>query len=278
MKIKELPKGGRIHGQDIIPYERMYDYGDGFGAAKTRGMHVSQIAQDMKEMMRLEYAYKSIYAGRNLGDEFSYYDSYYLGDYWTDTAQSITWRVVDFNYWWDYRQIQHIVVMPDYGIFGNVNATRNLSGGYKDATVRYETLQTWKQKIKNFFGEDSIYAHNEYLSNAVNDAGVVTGIVGEDSEVELPNEAMIFGSRFIEKIDCGGILLPQPNTQLSLFQVFPQFIYYDEQYYGLRDISDINHFSKVSGMGDVYTQDPLNGCYIRPVFGIKVEWTGDEPW
>lgn len=161
---------------------------------------------------------------------------------------------------------------------GNNRST--ISGGYAGTYARTgsnTTLSTAINTIKNDFGASNILTHRERLTNAVSSYyGSGTGWF--DSQVELPTEAMIYGStQYLPRSYPGTYMSENASidiTQLELLRRLPELIAANEGYW-LRDIVIISTTfggaccACVSTMGNCSYGGTKAVLGIRPVFAIK---------
>lgn len=108
-----------------------------------------------------------------------------------------------------------------------------------------------------------------YLTNAVTN-GKPSGGAWFDSDVELMNENMVYGSHIFAP-GCDGSTIPTNYTveksQLPLFQLAPHLIS-NRQWFWLRDVVSSTYFAYVSGIGTAYYSDASNEDGVRPAFPI----------
>ena len=160
-----------------------------------------------KALLDTPEMHRNIFRGKNLGNAFvakqkaaivnGSFNDLYVGDYWI--INNVTWRIVDINYWLYTGDTPcttpHLVIMPDASLYNaKMNATRTTAGGYVGSKMFTEELQSVKNTIASAFGDSSILLHREYLANTM-----VNGFPSNggwyNSQVELPNEIMMYGCR-----------------------------------------------------------------------------------
>ena len=230
---------------------------------------------------------RNIYRGKNLGNSYTdeqkaeiaagTFKDLFIGDYWK--INDVVWRIVDINYWLNTGDIKltkpHLVIMPDQSLYSTVfNSSATTSGGYVGSTLYTLGLEDAKSRIKSAFGSDYILKHKEYLVNSVTD-GVPTGAVWTYSDVEIPNEYMIFGNSLIgskkSNISSAGNSVNYDagidNTQLSLMRLYPYFIVANSAYW-LRDAVNEYNFGFVMSNRVIFGGSANVARHIRPVFGI----------
>ncbi|MFA6729219.1 MAG: hypothetical protein WCS17_13545, partial [Prevotella sp.] len=197
----------------------------------------------------------------------------FLGDYWV--IGGVTWRIVDIDYWYNCGDTaftnHHLVIMPDVALYNaQMNATNVTTGGYVGSLMYTTNLETAKTTIDAAFGSANILSHRELLVNAVTD-GYPSAGAWFDSDVELPNEIMMYGS-YIHTPSGNGTIIPYIYTinkqQLALFQVCPRFIVNRSYNQWLRDVVSAAFFAFVGGSGNAYFNGASNSLGVRPVFPV----------
>lgn len=228
--------------------------------------------------------HNSKYRGKNLGTSLTTeqkqaissgkFTDMFIGDYWV--INNVTWRISAFDYW--YRcgdtdlTIHHVVIVPDKPLYTHLMTKNNLTnGGYVKSKMYTLGLEQAKTIIKEAFGEANILTHREYLTNATTD-GYASAGAWFDSQVELMNENMVYGSAVLRPQNSLGATIPNSFTIdksiLPLFQFRPDLIS-NRQWYWLRDVVNSTDFAFVSDRGEASSQDSNIKAGVRPVFGIK---------
>ena len=160
--------------------------------------------------------------------------------------------------------------MPDTQLYThNMNATNTTEGGYVNSLMRLEGLAQAKEKAVAVFGADHVLTHRVYLPNAVTN-GKPSGGAWFDSDVELMNENMVYGSHIFAP-GCDGSTIPTNYTveksQLPLFQLAPHLIS-NRQWFWLRDVVSSSYFACVSGIGGAACDAASSEDGVRPAFVI----------
>ena len=224
--------------------------------------------------------HNGIFRGKNLGSapteaqiaaiKAGTFDDLYVGDYWANG--NVTYRIAGFDYNLhcgdtDFTK-HHAVIVPDTRLYThNMNATNTTEGGYVNSLMRLEGLAQAKEKITAVFGADHVLSHRIYLVNAVTN-GKPSGGAWFDSDVELMNENMIYGSHIFAPA-CDGSTIPMNHTteksQLPLFQLAPHLIS-NRQWFWLRDVVSPAYFARVidTGLAASYGASFEDG--VRPYF------------
>ena len=111
--------------------------------------------------------------------------------------------------------------------------------------------------------------HRIYLVNAVTN-GKPSGGAWFDSDVELMNENMVYGSHIFAP-GCDGSTIPTNYTveksQLPLFQLAPHLIS-NRQWFWLRDVVSPAYFAAVYNTGTAVSGSASSESGVRPAFPI----------
>ena len=194
-----------------------------------------------------------------------------IGDYWT--INSVNYRIADMDYWWNCGDTSfnqhHLVIVPDSSLYSAAMNDDNITtNGYAGSKMHEENLNDAKTRIKAAFS-DMVLSHREYLTNAVT-SGYPSGGSWYDSEVDLMNEIMVYGS-YVHTPAGNGTRIPTRytinNSQLALFRLNPKFIKTRYTYW-LRDVVSAAHFAYVTGVGNADFSGASNSRGVRPVFAI----------
>lgn len=225
--------------------------------------------------------HRTIFRGKNLGTSLTTeqkahiqdgsFEDLWLGDYWV--INGITWRIVDFNYWYNCGDTaftnNHLVVMPDTTLYtAQMNAENVTTGGYVGSEMYTTNLEEAKTIVSSAFGS-AVLTHREYLTNAVTN-GYPSAGAWFDSNVELPNEIMIYGSLVYTPAGDGSVVINRytiSKTQLALFSVVPKFANI-RTFYWLRDVVSAAFFALVTDRGLTDSTDASNSLGVRPAFPI----------
>ena len=224
-------------------------------------------------------AHNSIYRGKYLGNtvtaaQYSAISSgaftdLYIGDYWT--INGVHWRIAAFNY---YRNTgdsllpgNHITIVPDTQLYTHaMNPTNITTGGYVGSDMYVNGLEQAKTIIRGIFGSHLV-KHRQYLCNAATD-GKASGAAYFDSEVDLMNEVMTYGSAINGDATYGVYNIGLGKTQLPLFALNPQSLN-TRQSYWLRDVSSASYFAHVGNVGDAIFNGSGGAYGVRPAFSIS---------
>lgn len=235
-------------------------------------------------------AHNSLYRGNNLGTKVTdeqlkaihdgTFDGMYVGDYWV--INNIVWRIVAFDYYYGTGDTacttHHVTVMPDGQLYTfAMNDTNTTVGGYVGSKMYTKGLEQAKTTIIAAFGKDHILTHRLYLVNACVD-GVPTGNAWFDSQVELPTEFNMYGSRVMSASPAGGKINPWDangnqayevdKSQYPAFAANPSLISKTGQWHWLRSIVSASCFASVGGSGRADCDNASGVHGVRPAFSI----------
>ena len=243
--------------------------------------------------------HNSIFRGKNLGSALTAtqlasiaagtFDDMFIGDYWV--INGVTWRIAHFDYWLKcgdtggvgFCQTHHVVVVPDNVLnYKNMNDKVNnadvTTGAYINSKMYTTNIADARTIVKNAFGESNILTHREYFANATNANGFESGGSWYDSQIDLMNEIMVYGSNIFHNC-INGTSWPTNYTidkvQLALFRLDQSYTIAlnpqgtDRTSWWLRDVCNTTNFANVSASGFANTNGASSGYGVRPAFGIK---------
>lgn len=223
-------------------------------------------------------AHNSIYRGKFLGNEVTAtqytaisngtFEDMYIGDYWT--IDGINWRIACFDYYYNVGSpictTHHVTLVPDTTLYTHVmNDTNTTDGGYVGSKMYISGLNQAKTIINTAFN-GHILNHRKFLCNAATD-GEASGGDWFDSEVELMNEIMVYGSIVNGRATYGLYSIGIEKTQLPLFALRPDIANIRTSYW-LRDVASGTFFAHVSSSGTVIRVNASVSTGVRPVFSI----------
>lgn len=250
------------------------------GTGGTRKIAAPDAAVEMAGLVSAVF-HRSVYRGKNLGTAVTAaqktaissgtFDDLYVGDYWV--IGGVNWRIADFNYFYNCGDTaftkNHLVIVPDKALYNaKMNETNVTTGGYTGSLMRTENLAAAKDQIVAAFG-DMLLTHREYLTNAVTN-GYPSAGAWFDSDVELMNEIMVYGSH-IYTPGGNGSTTPTRYTvakqQLALFALNPRMVNIRATYW-LRDVVSAAYFAVVTNYGNAYSSYASVSGGVRPEFCI----------
>ncbi len=221
--------------------------------------------------------HNSIYRGKFLGNEVTSeqwdriadgtFRDMYIGDYWT--INGTTYLIEAFNYYYRAGNTNltknHITLVPAGSLYDHrMNPTNTTEGGYVGSEMYTTGLDQAKTKIHADFA-GHVLTHERRLSNAVAN-GQASAAAWFDSDVELMNEMMVYGSVVNGK--GGSYNIGVEKSQLPLFALRPNLINIRGSWW-LRDVCSATGFANIHGTGhaNVYGAGSVIG--VRPVFSIS---------
>lgn len=195
----------------------------------------------------------------------------FVGDYWI--INGVTWRIVDIDYFYNTGNPaltdHHALIVPDRSLsYAKMNDTPVTIGGYVGSKIYTEVLATAKNTIKNAFGS-LVLTHKDFFVNAVSD-GHPSGASWYDSEVELMNEIMVYGSHIFAPMSPGTAVFSNQTIgkcQVALFTVAPKMINVRDSYW-LRDVASGTSFCFVNNNGLANQIAATSELGVRPYFII----------
>lgn len=236
-------------------------------------------------------AHNAIYRGKDITDLFydgtlskqiaaGTFDDIFVGDYIIGKTSKRKYLVADINYRLHMGDTEctkpHILMIPEK-IMGTamMNDTHVTTGAYVGSKMYTTNLTPFKTIIKNDFGAGHILKHRNHLQNAVTN-NYESGGTWYDSEIELMNECMVYGSNIWHNILCGTNFPNNyeiDNSQLSLFRLRHDLIVArndagDRWWYWLRNVVSSSNFASVLSRGIAYYGGAANSSGVRPAFLI----------
>ena len=151
-----------------------------------------------------------------------------------------------------------------------MNPTDTTEDGYVSSEMYTTGLDQAKTKIHADFA-GRVLTHRRWLSNETSSGGDASGAAWVDSDVELMNEVMVYGSiAFGSSIVGGsGYNIGVDKVQLPLFALRPDLISIRTQWW-LRDIiSGGQRFAVVTHNSIPLVNTASTALGVRPVFSIS---------
>lgn len=227
-------------------------------------------------------AHNGIYRGKYLGtsvtaEQYSAisagtFEDLYIGDYWT--IGGVNYRIAAFDYYWNCGDNatppHHAVIVPEKNLYNAVmNTTNTTTGGYVGSQMYTTNLAQAKTTIKAAFS-GHVVNHRIYLTNAVSN-GYASADAWCDSEVDLMNEQMVYGSGIFSPVSTGGAVPANyrvEKNQLPLFAMNPAMLNTRENYW-LRDVITASNFAYVNNNGYATCGGASFSFGVRPAFCIS---------
>ena len=236
-------------------------------------------------------AHNSLYRGKDITSLFydetlsqqiaaGTFDDIFVGDYIIGKVSKRKYLVADINYRLHMGDTEckkpHVLMIPERTMGNEQMNTSNVTTGAYIGSAMYTTnLEKYKTIIKNDFGASHILKHRNHLQNAVSN-GYESAGTWYDSDIELMNETMVYGSNIFKNC-LNGSNIPNNYTidksQLSLFRLRHDLTVAlndsgGRQWYWLRDVVSSAYFAVVStGGGADYGSASVYGG-VRPAFLI----------
>jgi hypothetical protein len=188
------------------------------------------------------------------------------------------WTINGRKYWAahaDYRlncgdtalTTHHMLVIPDKSFYNHVmNDANDTTGSYYGSKMKTSGLADALATIKADFGADHILTHRILLPNAVSN-GASSGWAWYDSQIDLMNEKMVYGSHAWGGGSQNGYDTGADKSQLALFQARPDLIC-NRQNWWLRDVQSAPSFCAVAAHGRANSWYASASLGVRPAFLI----------
>lgn len=225
--------------------------------------------------------HNSIYRGKNLGTSVTpeqyariadgTFEDMYIGDYWT--INGTTYLIAAFNYYLNSGDTglalttNHITLVPAGMLYTHrMNPTATTEGGYVGSEMYISGLDQAKTKIHADFA-GHVVNHRKYLSNATSN-GQASAAAWFDSDVELMNEVMTFGSVANGKGVDGRYNIGIEKSQLPLFALRPDLLNIRSAWW-LRDVGSATDFVAFFTYSIIIKASAGSNYGVRPVFSIS---------
>jgi hypothetical protein len=224
--------------------------------------------------------HNSVYRGKFLGNEVTSeqwdriadgtFRDMYIGDYWT--INGTTYLIAAFNYYYNTGDTNlttnHITLVPAEPLHRHrMNPSNTTEGGYVGSEMYTTGLDQAKTKIHADFS-GHVITHRRYLCNAVAD-GQASAAAWFDSDIELMNEVMAYGSIMNGKGTRGLYNIGIEKSQLPLFALRPDLLNIRAVSCWLRDVCSAASFARVHSRGYPDFFQAYNLFGVRPVFSIS---------
>lgn len=226
-------------------------------------------------------AHNSIYRGKYLGSAVTAaqyaaissgtFADLYIGDYWT--IGGVNYRIAAFDYFYNTGDTalttHHVTLVPDSILYNaQMNTTSTTAGGYAGSDMYTANLVQAKTIINAAF-PNHLLRHRQLLTNAVNSNGQASGWAWFDSEVELMNETMVYGSVAAGSSAIGANLYNMAGNHgiLPLFAIHRNLVNNRASYW-LRDVATAAYFADVGSGGFADCASASSSRGVRPYFSI----------
>lgn len=223
--------------------------------------------------------HNSIFRGKDLGTSVTptqyaniangTFEDMYIGDYWT--INGTKYLIAAFNYYYNTGDTaltqNHVTLVPGSSLYTHVmNDTDTTDGGYVGSKMRTVGLAQAKSMISSAFG-GHVVTHRKYLCNAVADGQASAG-AWVDSNVELMNEAMVYGGVINGHATYGLYNIGIEKSQLPLFRHRHDLIGIRSAWW-LRDVCAASYFAHVANNGIAAANLASYVLGVRPAFSIS---------
>ena len=197
------------------------------------------------------------------------FDLVRTGGYWTINGRKYWAAHADYRLHCGDTELttHHMLVIPDKSFYGGaMNDTNVTTGGYSGSKMKASGLANALATVKADFGADHILTHRTLLTNAVSN-GMGSGWAWYDSQIDLMNEHMVYGSYIWGGGSQNGHDTGADKSQLALFQARPDLITNRENWW-LRDVRSEADFCYVSDGGNAGFWLASGSAGVRPAFLI----------
>ena len=225
----------------------------------------------------------SLYRGKNLGTSYTpeqqsqvasgKFLDLWVGDYWV--INGTRYYIAAFNYYYNTGETalttNHVTLVPAGSLYDHrMNSTKTTEGGYVGSEMYTTGLDQAKTKIHADFA-GHVLTHERRLSNAVAD-GKASGYTWLDSDVELMNEHMVYGSNVVTNGTEESVGYRHnvgiEKSQLPLFRLRHDLITIHAVW--LRDVASSSTFACIHTSGIATRASADFTTYgVRPVFSIS---------
>lgn len=191
------------------------------------------------------------------------------GGYWTINGRKYWAAHADYRLHCGDTELtaHHMLVIPDKSFYdGVMNDTNVTTGGYNGSKMKTSGLANALATVKADFGADHILTHRILLTNAVSN-GMGSGWAWYDSQIDLMNEHMVYGSYAWGGGSQNGHDAGADKSQLALFQARPDLIC-NRQNWWLRDVQSAPNFCGVNADGSANCWNASDSIGVRPAFLI----------
>ena len=159
----------------------------------------------------------------------------------------------------------HMLFFPDKSLFNMVwNDTDDTNGGYVNSKVKTEGMAQALEIIKGDFGADHILPYRTILTNAITN-GMSSGWAWYDSQVDLMNEKMVYGSHAWGGGSQNGYDTGADKSQIALFKARHDLITNRENWW-LRDVPSAACACRVNSDGPATYWLASAVLGVRPAF------------
>lgn len=273
MRINEYPRAISFNDGDVL----LKDGSDG-----TKAIPFSDAAASLLESVLAPTMHKNLYRGKYLGTSVTAaqkaaiqngtFKDLYIGDYWTIGGKD--WVIADIDYFYNIGSTpltkHHLLMLPRSPLYeACMKNDGTTTGGYINSDMRKTGLASAKSTITSAFGS-LVLTHKDIFVNAVTN-GHPSGVTWVDSDVELMNEIMVYGT-FVHAAVNEGTIVPSnyttAKTQLAIFKLNMKFLSDMRAWIWLRDVVSSGSFAHVINDGVASADGADRGYDVLPYFLI----------
>lgn len=273
MRINEYPRAISFNDGDVL----LKDGSDG-----TKAIPFSDAAASLLESVLAPTMHKNLYRGKYLGTSVTAaqkaaiqngtFKDLYIGDYWTIGGKD--WVIADIDYFYNIGSTpltkHHLLMLPRSPLYeACMKNDGTTTGGYINSDMRKTGLASAKSTITSAFGS-LVLTHKDIFVNAVTN-GHPSGVTWVDSDVELMNEIMVYGT-FVHAAVNEGTIVPSnyttAKTQLAIFKLNMKFLSDMRAWIWLRDVVSSDYFAHVGTDGRASCRGADRGYAVLPYFLI----------
>ena len=197
------------------------------------------------------------------------FEKVHVGGYWTINGRKYWAAHADYRLHCGDTELttHHMLVIPGKSFYNGVmNNDYYTTGSYYGSKMKTSGLADALATVKADFGTDHILTHRIILANAVSN-GVSSGRAWYDSQIDLMNEKMVYGSNAWGGGAQEGSDTGIDKSQLALFQARPDLIANGDNWW-LRDIQSESCFCAVNKRGNADNWGAADSIGVRPAFLI----------
>ena len=197
------------------------------------------------------------------------FDLVHTGGYWTINGRKYWAAHADYRLHCGDTELttHHMLVIPDASFYTYaMNDANSTTGSYHGSKTRTSGLADALATITADFGADHVLAHRVLLANAVSN-GASSGWAWYDSQIDLMNEHMVYGSYAWGGGAQNGYDTGTDKSQLALFQARPDIIANRENWW-LRDVRSATDFCYAGTDGHAHARGASSSFGVRPAFLI----------
>ena len=197
------------------------------------------------------------------------FDKVRVGGYWTINGRKYWAAHADYRLHCGDTELttHHMLVIPDRSFYNGVmNDTNVTTGAYYGSKMKTSGLADALATVKADFGADHILTHRIILANAVRN-GISSGWAWYDSQIDLMNEKMVYGSHAWGGSSQNGYDTGIDKSQLALFQARPDLITNRDNWW-LREVQSATNFCAVYANGYADDWGASYSLGVRPAFLI----------